>query len=88
MKIPQSTHDATYWARVTKGLDFSDADGVDPLLYNRILWRGMMHNLPYPPSLSLRDKRACDEDDNAATLPTKGLRERQQHYRTINGQNK
>jgi DNA-binding beta-propeller fold protein YncE len=51
MKIPQSTHDAAYWARVTQGLDFSDADRVDPLLYNRILWEGMMQGKPYPPSL-------------------------------------
>ncbi|HUN61877.1 MAG TPA: putative Ig domain-containing protein, partial [Candidatus Sulfotelmatobacter sp.] len=63
MKIPQSTHNAAYWARVTKGLDFSDADRVDPLLYNRILWKGMMHNRPYPPSLSLKNRHARDDDD-------------------------
>ena len=59
MKIPKSTHDASYWARVTKGLDFSDADRVDPLIFNRILWKGMMHNRPYPPSL----QKAHSEDD-------------------------
>ncbi|MGB9337427.1 MAG: putative Ig domain-containing protein [Candidatus Acidiferrales bacterium] len=42
------THDAAYWARVTKGLDFRDADRVDGALYNRILWKGMMGNRPYP----------------------------------------
>jgi DNA-binding beta-propeller fold protein YncE len=62
MKIPKSTHDAVYWARVTRGLDFSDADRVDPLLYNRILWKGMMHNRPYPPSL--KKARADDDEDN------------------------
>ena len=51
MKIPKSTHEAEYWARVTKGLDLSDADRVDPLLYNRILWQGMMPQKPYPTSL-------------------------------------
>jgi DNA-binding beta-propeller fold protein YncE len=61
MKIPKSTHDAVYWARVTKGLDFSDADRVDPLLYNRILWKGMMHDKPYPPSLM---KTHSDDDDD------------------------
>ena len=61
MKIPKSTHDSVYWARVTKGLDFSDSDRVDPLLYNRILWKGMMHDKPYPPSLSA--KHAGDEND-------------------------
>ena len=45
-------HDAKYWARVTKGLDFSDADRVDGALYNRILWKGMMGNKPYPASLT------------------------------------
>ena len=62
MKIPKSTHDAVYWARVTKGLDFSDADRVDPLIYNRMLWKGMMHNRPYPPSLM---KTHSDDDDAA-----------------------
>ena len=61
MKIPKSTHNAEYWARVTKGLDFSDADRVDPLLYNRILWMGMMGNRPYPSSLN---KTHSDDDDD------------------------
>jgi len=63
MKIPQSTHDAVYWARVTKGLDFSDADRVDPLLYNRILWKGMMHDKPYPASLQ---RTHADDDEEPA----------------------
>jgi len=50
LRVPKSTHNAKYWARVTKGLDFSDADRVDPALYNRILWKGMMGNRPYPAS--------------------------------------
>jgi len=61
MKIPKSSHNSVYWARVTKGLDFSDSDRVDPLLYNRILWKGMMGNKPYPPSL--RAKQVGEEDD-------------------------
>jgi hypothetical protein len=50
--VPKSTHNAQYWARVTKGLDFSDADLVDPVTYNRILWKGMMGHKPYPASLT------------------------------------
>jgi len=42
----KSTHGAKYWARVTKGLDFSDADRIDSAVYNRILWKGMMGNRP------------------------------------------
>jgi hypothetical protein len=32
-------------------MDFTDADRVDPLEFNRILWKGMMGNKPYPASL-------------------------------------
>ena len=46
--VPKSTHDAKYWAQVTKGMDFSDADRVDFTVYNRILWKGTMGNKPYP----------------------------------------
>ena len=41
-------NDARYWARVTKGMDFTDADLVDGGQFNRILWKGMMGNRPYP----------------------------------------
>jgi hypothetical protein len=43
-------------------LDFSDSDRVDPLLYNRILWKGVMHNKPLP--LSLRKIHSDDGDDD------------------------
>ena len=54
------TPNVAYWARVTKGLDFSDADRVDGGLFNRILWKGMMGNKPYPAAptgLDLRQNR-------------------------------
>jgi len=47
MIVPKPTHSARYWARVTKGLDFTDADLVDPAEFNRILWKGLMGK-PYP----------------------------------------
>ena len=65
--VPKSTHDAKYWARVTRGLDFSDADQVDPVLYNRILWKGMMASRPYPAALrasNLRRHRPDRDDDD------------------------
>jgi DNA-binding beta-propeller fold protein YncE len=46
--VPKPAHDARYWARVTKGMDFSDADLVDPARFNRILWKGLKGNRPYP----------------------------------------
>jgi hypothetical protein len=41
-------HNAAYWARVTAGFDFSDADRVPPARFNRVLWTGMMGSKPYP----------------------------------------
>jgi DNA-binding beta-propeller fold protein YncE len=42
------TPNVAYWARVTKGMDFTDADRVDGGQFNRILWKGIMGNRPYP----------------------------------------
>jgi len=73
LAVPKSTHDAKYWARVTRGMDFSDADRVDPVLYNRILWKGMMGRRPYPAALSrskLRRNRQ-DPDDDDRPSPTR-----------------
>ena len=48
MIVPKPAHNAKYWARVTKGMDFTDADRVDATDFNRILWKGTMGNRPYP----------------------------------------
>jgi len=48
MIVPKPTHDAAYWARVTTGMDFTDADRIDFAAYNRILWEGLMGDAPYP----------------------------------------
>lgn len=48
LRMPKQKHPASYWARVTKGLDFSKEDRVDEDLYNRILWKGIMGSKPYP----------------------------------------
>jgi hypothetical protein len=61
LAVPKPTHDAAYWAEVTKGMDFTDADKMDFPTYNRILWVGLMNGQPYPaaPSgLDLRQNRA------------------------------
>ncbi|GAC1340646.1 MAG: alkaline phosphatase family protein [Acetobacteraceae bacterium] len=41
-------HDAAYWAKVTRGFDFSDADRVPTDLFNQVLWTGLMDGKPYP----------------------------------------
>jgi len=58
--VPKPAHDVKYWARVTKGMNFRDADRVDGAAYNRILWKGIMGNKPYPATptgLDLRQNR-------------------------------
>jgi hypothetical protein len=52
------THDAAYWAKVTKGMDFSMEDRVDGEEFNRILWRGLKGSQPYPEKPSGLDLRA------------------------------
>ena len=55
--VPKSTHSAEYWAQVTKGMDFTEQDRVDAAVYNRILWKGMMGDKPYPSAPSGKDLR-------------------------------
>jgi len=58
--VPKPARSAKYWARVTKGLDFTDADLLDPADYNHILWKGIMGSKPYPAAptgLDLRQNR-------------------------------
>jgi DNA-binding beta-propeller fold protein YncE len=57
LNVPKSTHNAKYWARVTKGMDFTNEDRVDAGDFNRILWKGLMGNKPYPATPSGLDLR-------------------------------
>jgi YVTN family beta-propeller protein len=61
--IPKSTHDAKYWAEVTKDFDFTREDNLkDPNKFNRIIWEGLHgKNVPYPvvrSGLDLRQNRS------------------------------
>ncbi len=70
LRVPKPTHNAKYWARVTKGMDFSDADRVDPVLFNRVLWKGIMGNKPYPAALAgadLGEKQTAAQKSKADT---------------------
>ncbi len=60
--ILYSTHDATYWAKVTEGMDFSVEDHLDAHRYNGIIWRGLMGDKPYPSTSSGLDLRANREE--------------------------
>jgi hypothetical protein len=55
--VPKSTHTAEYWARATKGMDFTSEDRMDFAEYNHILWKGLMGNRPYPSRPSGKDLR-------------------------------
>jgi hypothetical protein len=44
--VPQ--HSAQYWAKATEGFDFSQADNVPTAKFNRVLWKGLMGQKPYP----------------------------------------
>jgi hypothetical protein len=54
-------HDAKYWAKVTAGFDFSDADRVPPARFNRVLWDGLMSGKPYP---ALVSRQIADKSDD------------------------
>jgi hypothetical protein len=55
--VPKPAHDVNYWARVTKGMDFTAEDHFDFARYNRILWEGLMGEKPYPAVSIGRDLR-------------------------------
>jgi len=54
-------HGAGYWAKVTAGFDFSDADRVPPVRYNRVLWLGLMGRKPYPVLLQGQTAERMDD---------------------------
>jgi DNA-binding beta-propeller fold protein YncE len=60
--VPKPTHHAKYWAQVTKGMDFSAEDRFDFARYNRILWKGLMGNKPYPAAPTGMDLRQNREE--------------------------
>ena len=57
MVVPKPSHDAAYWARATAGMDFTSEDRVDPASFNRLLWKGLMGDRPYPAVPSGKDLR-------------------------------
>jgi DNA-binding beta-propeller fold protein YncE len=56
-RYARPAHSATYWAAKTRGLDFAVEDDLDTPRFNRILWQGLMGDLPYPAERDGRDLR-------------------------------
>ncbi|CAB3807867.1 hypothetical protein LMG28614_06687 [Paraburkholderia ultramafica] len=61
-------HDATYWANATKDFDFSKEDRIPPDLFNRVQWKGVMGDKPYPVPHSIYSKVAADGTKTVAAL--------------------
>jgi hypothetical protein len=53
-------HNAAYWTKVTAGFDFSQADQVPPVRFNKVLWAGLMSGKPYP---AIKGQAAVTNDD-------------------------
>lgn len=69
--IPKPTHDAAWWEERTKTFDFSKEDRVDPEVFNRVIWKGLMGDKPYPTNRSGADLRKNREQLlNSQTTPT------------------
>jgi YVTN family beta-propeller protein len=49
--------DASWWAANMKNFNFHDADRLDTDAFNRVLWTGIMGNVPYPTVRSGLDLR-------------------------------
>jgi YVTN family beta-propeller protein len=56
-RLLKLTHGPAYWARALEGFDFSVEDHLDTARYNRIVWKGLMGNVPYPTVRDGRDLR-------------------------------
>jgi hypothetical protein len=50
-------HSAAYWAKAMASQDFSSADRVNPVTFNRALWRGLKGDEPYPVAPTKTDPR-------------------------------
>jgi DNA-binding beta-propeller fold protein YncE len=55
--IPKPTHEPAWWEERTKNFDFSKEDRVDPEVFNRVIWKGLMGDKPYPTNRSGADLR-------------------------------
>ncbi|MDR3736418.1 MAG: hypothetical protein P4L10_12885, partial [Acidobacteriaceae bacterium] len=54
---PGTTQTAAYWVHATRKMNFTTEDDFDFAQYNRVLWKGLMGNRPYPSRPSGKDLR-------------------------------
>jgi DNA-binding beta-propeller fold protein YncE len=66
--LPKPTHDAAWWDAQTKGMDFSHADRIPTEKFNRILWKGLKGDKPYP-QLKPGKKPQPEAKEDSATDP-------------------
>lgn len=61
---------AAYWARQTRGFDWTQEDRVPAVLFNQILWKGLTGGLPYPRARGGQDFSR----DRATVLKNRSIR--------------
>ena len=61
--IEYPTHSAAYWMNAFAGQDFSGPDRVDPVSFNRALWRGLKGDVPYPAVRTKEDLRGKESQE-------------------------
>jgi hypothetical protein len=54
---PGTTQTAAYWTHATRKMNFTVEDDFDFAQYNRVLWKGLMGNSPYPSRPNGKDLR-------------------------------
>jgi hypothetical protein len=59
-----------YWARQTRGYDWSQEDRVPAVPFNQILWKGLTGGLPYPAARNEQDFSR----DRASVLKARSVR--------------
>jgi DNA-binding beta-propeller fold protein YncE len=70
-RIEYPKHTAAYWARAMADQDFSGPDRINPVTFNRALWRGLKGDAPLPAKPMRVDLRANRAQLLAQTKPTK-----------------
>jgi 6-phosphogluconolactonase (cycloisomerase 2 family) len=56
---------AAYWEKATAGMDFDEADEVDPFKFNQILWKGLTSNKPFKVKDSAKDAKPAEKTAQA-----------------------